>query len=299
MSAVWITADALKAAELNAKSKQAFYNYNLGMPYADVKLQVNDADIMDNGRFPDQRKNRDGYVLVAAGIDWGVKHTVSILGMKSNGDIDLLSGFQVDSVAPTDVLGAGSDIEALKLHLAPYDPDIIMADVGDSGERIARLISIYGQGKVYGAKYSSNPTMGLYKASGNFEPTWNEKSSIVTLDKLVLNKRFIDMMKHGEIGFWKRPDELLQTYIQHWKNVVIRDEEEADGEMRQVIGRRGGDHYAQSSTIALVGLDKLREDMYGEGSYEFDYTRLDADLQPEKTDLAQQVSDNPNGNIFS
>lgn len=71
MNAVWITADALKTAELNAKSKQAFYNYNLGMPYQDTKLQVSDADVKDHATFPKRRLNRDGYQLVAVGIDWG------------------------------------------------------------------------------------------------------------------------------------------------------------------------------------------------------------------------------------
>lgn len=297
LNCVWISADKLKADEMNSKSKQSFYNYNLGMPYADTKLQVADSDITDNGHFPDRKENRDGYSLISAGIDWGsTGHSVIVLGMRPSGDYELLNIFHVNAVAPTDAIGAGTDIEAIRVRLAPYNPDIIMADVGDSGERIQRLINIYGKDKVFGAKYSSNPTMGLYKASGAFEPSWNENSNVVTLDKLVMNKRFIDMMKHGEIGFWSRPDEALQTYITHWKNVVIRDEEQNDGEMRQVIGRRGPDHYAQASIIALIGMDRLREDVYGEDNYEFDYTRLESEMQPEQTPLASQVN---NQNIFS
>lgn len=45
-------------------------------------------------------------------------------------------------------------------------------------------------------------------------------------------------------------------------------------------------------------MDKLREDIYGEDNYEFDYTRLEADMQPEQTPLASQVSGSSQ-NIFS
>jgi hypothetical protein len=43
------------------------------------------------------------------------------------------------------------------------------------------------------------------------------------------------------IGFWEQDDEELETYIKHWQNVFIRDDEQDDGSFRQVIGRRGGD----------------------------------------------------------
>lgn len=43
-------------------------------------------------------------------------------------------------------------------------------------------------------------------------------------------------------------------------------------------------------------MDRLREDVYGEDNYEFDYTRLESEMQPEQTQLASQVN---NQNIFS
>jgi len=41
------------------------------MPYQDTKLQVSDADVKDHVTFPKRRLNRDGYQLIAVGIDWG------------------------------------------------------------------------------------------------------------------------------------------------------------------------------------------------------------------------------------
>ena len=57
-------------------------------------------------------------------------------------------------------------------------------------------------------------------------------------------------------------------------------------------------HYAQASTIALIGLDKLRQDVYGEDSYDFDYTRLDADFKPEDTDFRKRINDSSQGSLF-
>ena len=296
LNAVWVSADALKVAELNAKSKQSFYNYNLGMPYADVKLQVTPSDINDNARFPERIKDRADYQLISAGIDWGVKHTVVIMGMHNDGSYDVINQFQIDSVAATATVGVGSDIEALRVNLMPYNPDVIVADVGDSGERISRLIEIFGKDKVFGCKYSSDPTSGLYSASGRVAPTWNENANLVTVDKLVEHKRFIDMMKRGQFGFWRKPDENLQQYIDHWGNVVIRDEEQLNGDMRQVITRKAGDHSASASVYCLIGMDYLREKFFGADSYDFDHAAVDDRLKPEDTDLLKQVK--ASGNLF-
>ena len=296
MNAVWVSADALKQEEMNAKSKQSFYNYNLGMPYADIKLQVVPSDITDNGHFTDRKLNRDDYQLIAVGIDWGVKHTIVVMGMKNDGSYDVINQMQIDSVAATATTGVGSDIEAIRVALMPYSPDVIIADVGDSGERISRLIELFGKDRVFGCKYSSDPTSGLYSATGRVAPTWNENSNLVTVDKLVEHKRFIDMLKRGQFGFWRREDPQLLQYIDHWQNVVIRDEEQLNGDMRQVITRKAGDHSASASVYCLIGMDYLREKFFGEDSYDFDYAAVDERLKPEDTDIVKQLSNS--GNLF-
>lgn len=73
MNAVWISADELKRKELQAKSKQQFYNYVLGYPYQDVALAVQDRDIIENKReyLPEPLKDRGDYRFISVGIDWG------------------------------------------------------------------------------------------------------------------------------------------------------------------------------------------------------------------------------------
>ena len=296
MNAVFVTADRLKAAELNAKSKQAFYNYELGEPFSDIKLQVVDSDIKDHATFENRRTSRNGYPLVVAGVDWGQQHhTISVLGMRSDGEYELLTAFQVDAVSSTDSAMSGTDIASIIRDLYPFNPDMVICDVGDSGSNIHALMNYYGKDRVFGAVYSSNPTSGLYTATNKFEATWNVNTNSVSMDKLTQNKKFISMMKQGKIGFWEKDDANLEMFIQHWKNVVIRDEEQPNGDFRQVITRRGGDHSAQAAVIALVGMEKLREERYDKNSYDVSIT--DLDVQPEKTDLAARVQAVQNGTV--
>ena len=51
------------------------------------------------------------------------------------------------------------------------------------------------------------------------------------------------MMKEGMVLHPnRREDQYLGLYTNHWMNVTIRDEEdERNGDFRQVIGRRGDD----------------------------------------------------------
>ena len=168
--------------------------------------------------------------------------------------------------------------------MAPYDPDIIVADIGDSGNNIARLMEFYGKHKVFGCKYPSTP-----KSSGNLIPAWNENGNIVSVDKLMQNKRYISKMKNGEIGFYKKPDTDLLLFIEHWGNVVIRDEEDTTtGEFYQVITRKGDDHYSQASIYSMLGYERLIDIHYGANSYEFESSWIQETLSPTLPDIYNQ-----------
>ena len=190
--------------------------------------------------------------------------------------------FSVGKSNPLDPDAIDVDIQAIRLKLAPYDPDIIVADIGDSGDKIAKLIQIYGKERVYGCVYPSTP-----KSSGNVIPVWSEQGNKVTVDKLMQNKRYIANMKNGEIGFYKENDQNLNLYIEHWKNVVIRDEEDeksATG-FRQVIGRKGDDHFSQASVYSMLGYERLMSVFSGSDSYGFDADWISTQLKATPTDI--------------
>lgn len=280
MNAVWISADELKRKELAAKSKQQFYNYVLGHPFEDVSLAVQDVDVISNMRedLPGPLLNRGDYRFISVGIDWGNHHWVTVKGFRDNGQTDLIRAFPVERSRGIENIEL--DLETIINQIVPYNPDIISADIGDSGNYVDKLIQYFGKGKVYGVKVNPNP-----RSNGLMHPQWNENKSMVTIDKLTANKGYISDMKMGRIGFYRQRDADLNLYIEHWKNVVIRDEEDdKTGEVYQVIGNKGDDHYAQSAVYAKAGIDHVLAPFQEHGEDEFGYTTI-SDLKTQPTDI--------------
>ncbi|BBI90192.1 phage terminase [Staphylococcus phage MR003] len=261
MNAVWISASQLVEKEMNTDSKQAFYNYSLGMPYEDVKMRVLPEDIFDNKSeiAKTQLFNRDKYKFISVGIDWGNFHWVTVHGMTEEGKVDLIRLFSIKKNSRPDMVEA--DLEAIILEISKYDPDIIVADNGDSGNNVLKLINFFGKDKVFGCTYKSSP-----RSSGQLYAQFNENSNTVTVDKLMHNKRYIQDLKAKRIRMYQQVDDELKTYLKHWQNVLIMDEEdEKTGELYQVIKRKGDDHYSQSACIGYIGLTRLKE-LYDKGN---------------------------------
>lgn len=281
MDAVWISADELKRKELKAKSKQHFYNYVLGYPYQDVALAVQDVDILNNKRadLSGPMFNRGDYRFISVGIDWGNRHWVTIRGFRDNGMTDMIRIFSVERARG--VANIEADLESIINQIVPYSPDIICADIGDNGNYVDKLIQFFGAGKVYGVKVNPNP-----RSNGNIQPQWAETKSMVTVDKLTQNKRHISDMKMGRLGFYVEQDRDLDLYMNHWKNVVIRDEEdEKTGEVYQIITDRGDDHYAQSSVYSMVGMEHVIEPFITHTQENaFGYTTVE-NVLPQSTDI--------------
>lgn len=294
MDAVWIEASALKRDELNARSKQEFYNYNLGQPYSDSNLSITDSDIVDisTPRLPHKLLDRQDYKYIVVGIDWGVKHTIVIAGLNSQLHMDIINDFQIDGDKSTTGV-SGEDIRHLRILLMPYSPDVIVADIGDSGNKIHDLMNIYGKDKVFGCKYTSSPTSGLYSATNQIEPIWNASSNIVTVDKLSQHKRAIALIKEKKVNIWAERDDDWYRFLRHWKNVSIRNEELPNGDTRQVIEKLGGkgDHSASAMVYCLQGMDYIRKRDYEDGT-PFSYNILSSSLEPEQTDIKKRMLEN-------
>jgi hypothetical protein len=289
MNAVWVSADDLKMAELQSKSKQAFYNYDLGFPYEDAKTKVTAADIKRNTRFKDPKEDSTDYSLCTMGIDWGnQKHSIVVMGLKSNGAMDVLNLTQVANNGATDSSQVDRDIQAIRLLFNQYNPDMVVADVGDAGNKIIDLMDVYGRNRVFGCRYSTSPTSGLITASQQIEPSFNENKRIVVVDKLVQNKRLVSLIKQGKVGFptGKEVDKL----IKHFDNVIIQDVEDKSGEYRESISRKGADHYVQSMVYCILGLDYLKNQLDAGGTFEFDVlnaNNTEASVTPTKTPLRE------------
>lgn len=206
-------------------------------PFLDLALAVQDKDILDNLRedLPKPMETRGNYRFISVGIDWGNTHWCTVRGFRDDGRTDIINLFPVTRSKGVNNIEA--DLEEVINRIIPYNPDIICADIGDSGNYVDKLIQHFGVGKVYGVKVNPNP-----RSNGQIQPKWNENSSMVTIDKLTQNKIHISDMKMSRLGFYKDVDRNLNLYIEHWKNVIIRDEEdEKTGETYQIITNKGDD----------------------------------------------------------
>ena len=254
MNAVWITADDLKRKELATPSKQAFYNYMLGFPYEDASLTVLEEDVFDNyaENLLTQKHDRKGYKYISCSVDWGRTHYCTVHGMTESGEVHLIRLFSIPEVR--DPKQIGMDVQQIIIEFSKYKPDIVMADKGDSGDKVLKLINHFGEGRVFSCEYKSAP-----KSTGEFVPQVNANQHNMKVDKLTQNKIYIDALKSGYIKTYKIIDEDLKKYLVHWKNVVIRDEEdETNGGFYQTISRKGDDHYSQASVIGYIGLKRLQ-----------------------------------------
>lgn len=273
MNAVWISLDELKEKEMNTESKQSFHNYILGLPYEDVKMRVLEEDVFEN-KSPiakEQLFDRGQYQFISVGIDWGSIHWVTVHGMLPDGKVDLIRLFPVKKITIPGMVE--SDLSQIILEISKYNPDIIIADNGDSGNNILKLINHFGADKVFGCTYKSSP-----RSTGQLRPEFNESSNRVTVDKLMQNKRYIQAMKTKEIRMYQKIDNDLRLFLTHWQNVVIMDEEdEKTGEFYQIIKRRGDDHYSQSAVYSFIGINRLKDLMANNSGSKFESTFLPTD----------------------
>ncbi len=235
MNAVWVSADDIKRKEMTAKTKQTFYNYVVGEPYQDISLALQDRDVYENRRvyFESQMVNRGNYAQITIGIDWGTRHWLVVMGRRHDGLEDIIALKNVKESSSM-VGNSDADIKSIILFCHLYNPDLILADIGYNGNKVARLIEEFGD-RAYGVQV--NPA----KSNGAVHAVWNDKAQRVTIDKLTQNRIMLEKMKSHNVGFWKKPDDGMRLFIDHWKNVVIRDEEDDDGNIEKIITRKGAD----------------------------------------------------------
>lgn len=275
---------------MRAPSKAYFYNYSLGMPFTDKSATFNKADVLahiSDYKKPDQRT--DEYKFVAAGIDWGEHfHHIVILGMTTEREIRLMDLVKIPK--STGVEHIEEDLNLVVRELNKYEPDIILPDLGYNGNYDDKLIAYYGPNRVYGVNVRSA------ESNGDFNAHFSDNDSTVTIDKLTQNLIMMGNMRRGDIKFWHggQYDSRINDFITQWGNVIIRTDEKEDKQThlidyKKIILRKGPDHYAQSSTYAMVGLDKLMKEDAMQQRHKTEISYLDSTVfSPEQTDIQKE-----------
>ena len=248
LDAAWISADDIMRRKFNYSSKQLFFNYVIGEPYASEGLLITDEDIKAAIRLPREVMSRNSnYVAISAGIDWGDVSYMAITGIKANGAVDLLNLYSVaDDSKQT--LKSVSFFCAL---LRAYQPNIIVADAGYGADR-----NSYGYTQFPSAWYSCYWTTSKdANAKVRFKDQYNETAHEILVDKTVKIQRTLHSLKGRLIGLFPWSEKIAMLAL-HCKNTRIMDEE-SDGMVYQRATRVGPDHYTCALTYALIGVDKL------------------------------------------
>ena len=261
LDSIWITADDIMKRQFTYPSKQLFYNYVVGQPYAASGLIINDQDIKDSVRLPNPTLSRiEKYPVIIAGIDWGSINWMLILGVTSTGDIDVLDVYWANDnpIKPLEPVGYFASI------MRAYNPNLIIADAGYGADRNSFLYTQFPQ-----AFYSCQwLTMKNSESRVKFIDQWSDKTHEVVVDKTSKMQRMLHKVKGRMIGLF-RIDDKMAMLGKHLKNVRIMDEED-DGQVFQVATRIGPDHLACCLSYALIGVDRATN-MGTSGTFEYDF----------------------------
>ena len=248
LDATWIKADDIMRRKFNYSSKQLFYNYVLGEPYANEGLIIYEQDVKNCIRIPKEVTSRTSeYVGIAAGIDWGEPSWMVLLGLKPNGQIDILSIYWAES-NPTQPLADASMMAAI---LRAYQPNIIVADAGYGADKNSYMYTQFPNA-FYACQWTTSKDS---RARIKFIDQWNERAREVNVDKTVKIQRTLHSIKNATLGLFPW-NEKTQILAKHLNNTRILDDED-DGIIFQRAVRVGADHTVCSLTYAMIGMDKL------------------------------------------
>lgn len=247
LDAVWISADDIMKRQFNYPSKQLFYNYVIGQPYASLGMIIVDEDIRESIKLEKEIMSRtNDYSYICAGIDWGMMNWLTICGVNKSGKTDLLSIYWAKD-NPTKPLEPVSMFCSI---LRAYQPDIIIADEGYGADRNAFLYTQFPRA-LYSCRFTTvkNPM-----ARVKFIDQWDENSHQVVVDKTSKMQKVLHLIKGRQISLFKWCEK-IEILCKHLKNVRIIDEE-SEGQVYQVATRVGADHLACALCYSIIGIDK-------------------------------------------
>ena len=248
LDAVWISADDIMRRRFQYSSKQLFFNYVIGEPFTSEGIQITEADLKAAIRLPKEIPSRTStYLGIVAGIDWGDISYMAILGLKSNGALDLLNLYSIQDDSKTPL----KSVSYFCAILRAYQPNLVVADAGYGADR-----NTYGYTQFPTSWFSCRwTTQKDAQSRTRFIDQWTESSREVTVDKTLAIQRVLHTFKGRLIGLFPW-SEKIATLALHLKNTVIMDEE-TDGLVYQRATRTGPDHFVSAIAYALIGINRL------------------------------------------
>lgn len=261
--APWISATELMQKKIDHRILQLWTNYCLGLPAMGDSVLVSERDFEQAcaGHSLLYRRTKD-WDTVSAGIDWGHINWCVVKARNVHNGRFYTIGIKIVEDDATTPLGSA---KAMESYLAPFDPDIIIADAGYGKDRNAYLKRKFDSldiGKFYACTY--NPST---KNSRTLSPSWSDAyNARVLVDRTVTLKRTAQAIRERECGLPSLDIDEVRLLKKHWQNLAPLVIEE-EGELYEDIKNSGPDHLAHADSYAFLGIDKLTRG----GFFRFDF----------------------------
>ncbi len=264
--APWISATRVMQDKIDFRWIQPWLNYVCGLPASMDDTLVGDQDFENTcaGHEFILGRTKD-WTQITAGIDWGYFSWCVVFGRSAiNGRVYLLNIGIFEDTAQE--LGAAKAVEGF---LAPYQPDLVVADAGYGKDRNAYLMRklnpLGNEGRFYAQWY--NPSA---KASRTFQPEWSDPSrGRVLVDRTMALKNICHAIKEREFGLPSLGLDKVQLLIRHFRALALMKEIDDDTkEMVEAIQASGDDHLVHATASAQLGMEKLSKQSRFDFSFE-------------------------------
>ena len=226
-----------------------------------VLLTDTDFDMASAGHQFITRRTKD-WTDICVGIDWGFLNWVVVMARNVHNQRAYILNLGIFEDKHGDELAA---VKAVESFIAPYAPDLIVADAGygkDRNSYLLRKFSPRGEGRFYACFY--NPST---KGSRTFVPQWSApEQARVLVDRTMSIKGICRAIREREFGLPDLTNDRVQLFKAHFKALAPVMTEE-DGEIYEEIKASGDDHYCHAAVYCWLAMDQITK----RGNFSFSF----------------------------
>ena len=221
----WITAESMIRQEEN-KTKQYFYNFELGLPYRGSGIVVDKEIILKN--------------IVYGEPNFKVKNVIGV-------DTGLTMHYVLGNKQGIFKTGSTKDWDEIEFLMKRYEALAVFDALGDlTKPRKLR------------DKYRDKVWLCYFKRDRDAPDAvkWDSKQMAVYADRSKIIQRVIDEFVDGKIKFYEIKPEDLKIYIKHWETLYQIIEKDSLGIERKKWETEGENHLLFATIYFYLGLLK-------------------------------------------
>ncbi len=250
--APWISATDIMRKKKEYVFDQLWTNYCLGRVSKGDNIFLSDEDFEAACAGHDFYNRRtEDWQNISVGIDWGHLNWVVIWAQNVHNERWYIIGIGIFEDSHTKEL---ESVKAIDDFIAPFEPDVIIADAGYGKDRNSYLLRKYGAGRFFACGY--NPST---KHSRTFTPVWsNVEGARVLVDRTMSIKNACRSIRELEVGLPSLEDNKTKLLKKHFMALApLRTQEEGSSEIVEEISASGDDHLVHAFLYGQLGVQYL------------------------------------------